>query len=946
MRSPASPDLIGRGSELRALVRAMSRPPAVVLVEGEAGIGKTRLVRTALTHLTPGERLVLLGGCHRIREPFPYGPVFEALRDLAGGLPPAGDLNPVIGALRDYLPELPLPPAPPPLGDSRAERHRVFRAVRALLAAVGPAVLVVEDMHWADDGTRDLLHFLIGQPPEELTLVVTYRRDGQHGQATLPLGHAYRRPAGADSVVVTLAPLDASGVRGMAAALLGRPDPPEPFVTRLRERTAGIPFVIEEVLRSLPPAYEPGSECPDALDHVGVPLLLREATADQLFGLTEAAVRTVRAAAVFGVPVGERLVTAVGGDLTGLGEALAAGVLYEDPPGRYGFRHALAQQAVYEAIPGPERRVGHERAMAALQESDPLALVQLAFHARQAGMREAWLRYGTAAADHAAKLGDTPVAVELIEDMLASPDLPPRDREPLVLTLSRLATTGLSHQRVVRLLRRLLGDGLLEPDARGEARLNLGLLLCNQANDSAAGRPEITTAVGELRDRPMLAARACSALAMPWWGSDPLSAHRKWIDRAEELIVGADDPALATAVLVNRVSFEMTLGSPRAFDLVARLPVTDGNPSVRREVARAYANLVDAAATLGHLEWAERFAREGVRLATAANAPVSAYQLNATAIRRDWLAGRWEGLRERAHALVELVPENPLSAADVWLVMGMLALARGEWEEAARHLRATGLEEPDGHFLPVTFTAASGMIELCLARGLTQEAVGHAARAVARLRHKDVWVWGAMLVPSAASALVRTGGTEEAAALVAEFARGVEGCDAPAARAGLALAEGTISAAAGRHAAAADRFARADEAYRALPQPYQAARAQEGRARSLLALGDPAAASLLAGLAGWYDEFGAVHDAARCRRTLRDTGVGVAPPRSRGRGGSGALSRREREVARLVALGKTNREIADVLFLSPRTVETHVATVLRKLGVRSRTEVVALAPPL
>ncbi|MFD0891521.1 AAA family ATPase, partial [Streptosporangium algeriense] len=110
MRSPASPDLIGRGNELRALVRAMSRPPAVVLVEGEAGIGKTRLVRTALARLTPGERLVLLGGCHRIREPFPYGPVFEALRDLAGGLPRSRDLNPVIGALRDYLPELPLPP--------------------------------------------------------------------------------------------------------------------------------------------------------------------------------------------------------------------------------------------------------------------------------------------------------------------------------------------------------------------------------------------------------------------------------------------------------------------------------------------------------------------------------------------------------------------------------------------------------------------------------------------------------------------------------------------------------------------------------------------------------------------------------------------------------------------------------------------------------------------
>ncbi|MGV9536966.1 response regulator transcription factor, partial [Streptosporangium sandarakinum] len=87
---------------------------------------------------------------------------------------------------------------------------------------------------------------------------------------------------------------------------------------------------------------------------------------------------------------------------------------------------------------------------------------------------------------------------------------------------------------------------------------------------------------------------------------------------------------------------------------------------------------------------------------------------------------------------------------------------------------------------------------------------------------------------------------------------------------------------------------------------------------------------------------GATHDAARCRRALRDLGVESPLPRGR-KGNAGALSQREKEVARLVALGRTNREIADVLFLSTRTVETHVATVLRKLGLRSRTEV---APPV
>ncbi|WP_344935631.1 helix-turn-helix transcriptional regulator, partial [Sphaerisporangium flaviroseum] len=141
-----------------------------------------------------------------------------------------------------------------------------------------------------------------------------------------------------------------------------------------------------------------------------------------------------------------------------------------------------------------------------------------------------------------------------------------------------------------------------------------------------------------------------------------------------------------------------------------------------------------------------------------------------------------------------------------------------------------------------------------------------------------------------------------------------------------------------RHADAACLFARAREAYAVLPQPYAAARAGEGEARARLALGDGGTAAAFTGLAERFGELGATHDAARCRRVLRDIGAECRLPRPRKSGSSG-LSQREREVARLVALGRTNREIADVLFLSTRTVETHVATVLRKLGVRSRTQV-------
>ncbi|MEU6744028.1 ATP-binding protein [Streptosporangium sandarakinum] len=933
MSDPASPVLVGRTSELRILIEAMARPPAVVLVEGEAGIGKTRLVHAALDRLVSGDRPVLLGYCHQIREPFPYGPVVEALREVAGRLPAAEALNPVTGVLRDYLPELAhaLPPSPRRLNDPRAERHRLFRAMRALLAAVGPALLVIEDLHWADDGTRELLRFLADQPPEGLTVVATYRREDLSTPG-LPLGRTYRRPPGTTSLVIPLRPLDAPEVNSLACALLNRPDLPPAFAARLHERTAGIPFVVEEVVRSLP-----DTEGPDALDRAGVPLLLREAMAEQMAGLSAAAVSAVQAAAVLRLPVGEQLITAVGGDPAGLGQALRAGVLHEHPGGRYGFRHALAQQAVYDAIPGPDRRLAHERAMAALAAVTPPPLVQLAFHSRQAGDIGAWLRHGRAAADQAAALGDTALAVEVLDGMLADPDLPAPDRGPLSLALSRLETTGLSHQRVERLMRRLLRDDFLTREVRGEARLNLGLVLCNQAGDSSAGRPEILAAVAELHDRPTLAARGWASLAMPEWGTESLATHAEWMARAEALVVTTDDPGPAAAVLANRVAFQMSIGSPDAFALAATLPVADPSTAVRREVARGYCNLHDSATTLGHYAAAEAFGRQGQQLAAESGALYPAYTVDVSTIRRRWLTGRWEGLREQAIALVEPATEAP----DAWLVLGLLALATGEWEEARRDLYNAGMDAPDASFVPVTMAAAGGLIELHLARGALEHAVAEAVQAVARLRRKGVWVWGVYLVPSAVTALARAGRVQEGAELVAEFADGIAGRLAPAAHAALDHARGALVADR-RPGEAADFFARAREAYAALPQPYTAARVGESEARARLALGDRSAAAALAELAERFGALGATHDAARCRRTLRDLGVESPLPRGR-KGNAGALSQREKEVARLVSLGRTNREIADVLFLSTRTVETHVATVLRKLGLRSRTEV---APPV
>ncbi|MGW0802336.1 ATP-binding protein [Nonomuraea sp. NPDC002799] len=943
MTSLASPALVGRDAQLRSLIGAITSPPAVTQVQGEAGIGKTRIVRAAIDRLRHGERTVLLGHCHQIREPFPYGPVFDALRHAGPALPGSDRLSPVTGALRGYLPELsghlPPDPSPPPHDDPRAQRHRLFRAVHALLAAAGPVVLVVEDLHWADDGTRDLLRFLTDQPPEGLALVVTFRREDLPVPG-LPFGHAYRRPPGVRSEVISLTPLDVEGVRSLTGALLGRPAPSTGFAAKLHERTAGVPFVIEEVVRSLLDDEGRLPDEPDVLDRMAVPLLLREAMAEQLTGLSPAALRAVHAAAVLGLPADEPLIAAVSGTAQpGLSEALKAGVLLEDRDGQYAFRHALAQQAVYDAIPGPDRRRTHQRAMAALAVLDPPPLVQLAYHARRAGDFAAWQRHGSAAADHAAALGDIPLAVEVLEGLLADPKLPRDARGPLTLRLSRVAAIGLSHRRVVRILRHLLSDDFLSRRVRGEARLNLGVLLSNQAGAITAGRQEILAALPDLDDSPSLAARGLALLAMPVWGGEPLTMHEEWMARAEKLLVEDQDPELTAAVLANKVSLAMLIGSPDAFELVATLPVNDPCTAVRRQVARAYSNLYDAALALGHYAAAARFGDQSRRIAEETGALYPVFLVEMSSIRLDLLTGRWDGLRERALAALEMTFEAPLLAVEARLALGVLARARGEWDEAGEHLEAAGVQDMDSGFLPVALSGSGGLIELHLTRDSLESALLEADLAVSRLRRKGVWVWGDQLVPAAVVALLRAGRSGEAADLVAEFAAGIEGRNAPSAHAGLDAARGALAGHAGRFEESARCYAGARRAYEAMSRPYGAAQAVESEAGARLALGDrTGAADLVADAGERYAALGATHDAARCRRRLREIGPSSAPRRGR-KGHGGVLSPRESEVARLVVLGRTNREIAEVLFLSRRTVDTHVARVLQKLGVRTRADV-------
>ncbi|GAA4014826.1 LuxR family transcriptional regulator [Allokutzneria multivorans] len=900
---------VGRSAELESL-RALLLPretAAFAVVEGEAGIGKSRLVREALASV---DRTVLIGRC---REPFPYGAILDALHGLTTT---AERPNQITGVLRTLLPEIThlLPSEPTPVGDRRFDRHRIFRAVRELLAALGPAVLVIEDLHWADDDTRHLVRFLITDPPPELALVVTFRRE------ELPAGLNGRRPP--ESVPrahISLRPFTISEVR----ALIGEECA---SAEALHERTAGIPFVVEETLRW-------GSD--------GVPPMVREELLERLARLPITANRVAQAAAVLGVAETAEVIGEVAG-LTpqrcrvALTAALAAGVLREVGDCRYGFRHSFAQQSVHDTVPGPDRRELHLRALRVLERREPKPLLRLAEHSRRAGVLTNWMRYGEAAAAQATESGDHATATDLLQRLLEEPELAAADVNRLAVRLGQSAHVGIDQLDPIATLRRLLGDRRLATAVRGEVRLFLGMLLIRQDGDLSAGLAEIELAVRELAERPNLAVKGVAVLAQPFLGSAPLPVLRRWQKQLHDGVFDCADPELRVSLLASHLPARLHIGEGGGVrELLAALPEDVATPGEQRQLARAHCNLADACTSIGHYEWADSLLVSGLRLANDCGAPFVVSTARATQARLDWFTGAWSGLADRCMRLLDEYHDLFPVSSELSLVLGLLAVARGEWDEAARWFAATGVTRPREAIGPVAIDACAGLTRMWLSKGEPEAAAQAADDGLKLLRDKGIWSWSGDMAPVAVTALLGTGREHDAYRVVDDLETGIAGLDAPLPAAALLTCRAQLAEARGDRSGAIELHRAATTRYEKIGAPYFAALATE---RELLCRMDgDRSQEELAALAETFDDFGATRDAARCRHLLR--GLGGGTPSRRGRRGYGnELSPREQDVARLLAQGRTNREIAEVLFLSPRTVEQHVARALRKLGVSSRGE--------
>lgn len=945
---------VGREHELAALAAVLGRGSALVVIEGEPGIGKTRLLDEACASLTG--HTVLLATCPPLSEPFTLGAIVDGIRRLRPELTRVG-LSAAGGALRPLFPEWAdqLPPLLDPLDDARETRHRQLRALIELIERLGVDVLVVEDAHWADAATLELLLMVAtAGRGGDMSLVVTYR------PAELPEDSALLRltsrpPAELERLRIELAALAVTETQLMVGSILGTEQRvSDRFATFLQEHTDGVPLAVDECVRLL---RERGDIVRRGdrwtrrvLDELEVPPTVRDSVLERVARLTPEARRVLEAAAVLAEPAVEPLLTAVS-ELPepearrGLAAALASGLLLEAAPARFAFRHGLDAQAVSGAVPASRWRRLHGLAAQAVERHEPNATVRLSRHFREAGDTEAWCAHAEGAAELALQSGDDRSAATMLVQVLTKVEHPIERRVRLAHKLGEAAFFGVAAlgelaDQVAGALRQVLGDPRLPAAERGELRLLMSRMLWRAGRQGTAFE-EVEAAVPDLGHRPDLACLAMCNLALPVAPDWPAARHLGWLRRASDLVGQAGSSLAEVAVMTTRPTALLMLGEEEGWHAAAEL--LDRSVAGRREQHDLAGGLLNVAeATLVWGRYADT--RRGLQAAAARTEEAGHHRLVDTVRVVEaflaWYTGDWQGLPEAVATLAASDDVEPHEQLLTRQILGLLDLVAGRRREAERRLREVSDEHTRlGAADPVGALAPAALGRLCLADDAASEALRWTMPAVEIITRKGVWLWATDIAPVHLGGLVETGRAARAESFVDDFAAGLHGRHAPAPAAALVGCRALMAEATGDLDRAAALFGEAAAAWAALPRPYDELLALERRGRCLLSAGRKAEGmDELIDTRTRLEKLGARWDSDRIAHLLRRHGFDVSRTWRRGpRGYGNELSPREREVLALVARGMTNREVAQMLFLSPKTVGRHLGTAMRKLDVSTRT---------
>jgi DNA-binding NarL/FixJ family response regulator len=945
--------LIGRAREIEQLLTLIEdEEGGLAVVSGEAGIGKTRLLEELTERAAEVGRLTLVGRAAEYERELPFGLVIDAVDPFLESLDSqayerlardrVGELASVFPALHG-LDEAVREPA------TATERFRIHNAVRELLerlAARQPILFVLEDLHWADGASLELITHLVRRPAQAaVTLALSYRT----GQADPAMLRSIQDRSDGGVVAIELRPLAVED----SARLVG---PRARDIAVLQRESGGNPFYL------LALAHRDGGTAGGSGNGqfvgIGVPAAVGAAIARELDGLSPGARAVAEAAAVVGDPfevsLAQAAVKCTEPELMNALDELASGHLIRlgDTPRRFAFRHPLVRTAIYEAAP-PGTAIATHRRLAELLIARGVPASESAHHVERSAQHGdmAAVELLRKAAEQNATRAPTSAARWLAAALELCPITAQDEfRRDLIVALAgaQAASGDLegAHTRFEDALQLTPADDPIRP------KLVLALVgIEHLTGRHIQAKERLETSLAELEDDDSEVGISLKvALTVNGLYLDERDGMYTWGESATETAARLDSPpvsAAARAAFALGAAFtgRIDVGVQQA-DEASRLMASLTDEEVSRNID-AMGNLAAAELYLDRCLACRDHAERGMRVARATGQGELVALLNPTLGTSLWVLGEFDRSAEVLDAAVQGARLTKNAQAITWGAFNRAygALMSGDVETAY----ALGEEalELSRDFTDGLISAHAGV-----AHAITLLEVGEYERAIAliveRAGGSDVnriapGIWRATYLEVLVLCWLALGREEEAATAAERVHAQAVAVPLPTAKVMSARAEASLALARGDAGAAAAVALGAINLAETVAARPAAATCRVLAGRALLADGQAEqAAALFERAAGDLDAMGAIRYRDQAEALLRKAGVRRARKSVRGNTeghGVETLTGRELEVARLIRDRRTNKEIAGELFLSLKTVESHVRNIFIKLGVSSRVDI-------
>jgi DNA-binding CsgD family transcriptional regulator/tetratricopeptide (TPR) repeat protein len=973
MKSFLTPVFVGRSEELRKLGATLAAVQAgagrCVLVSGEAGIGKSRLLAEIRDRAAQIGFRPLAGRCFEQDRSFPYAPIVDMLRPfLAQG--PVSDrldaLGPLAAELAKLLPELaahlPVSQSAAPL-ESEVEQRRLFEALTNLFlhqAQAGPVLLIVEDLHWSDQASLEFLLYLVRRMAEHPMLLLLSSRgaDDQPGLVELLAG-LDREPIAQE---IRLDALTRAEVAELLKAILGQPQPlSAEFVGTIYSLTEGNPFFAEEICTSLIASgdiYYAGNQWRrKPLSQIDIPDSVQRLVQRRLGRISQPARQLIDLAAVSG----RSFDFAVLQTLTGLSdsellarvkELVAAQLVAEESADQFAFRHALTREALYARLLARERQTLHGQMAQAIEQIHAAALEAhleaLAYHFFEAALWSKALDYARRAGEKALALYAPHAAVEQFTRAIraagrlsqAPPSALYRRRGQAFDILGDFERAREDYETALSAAQ-AAGD---QP-AAWQALLDLGLLWASRdyarTGDYCRQALDLARAMGDAAAIGHSLNRLGNWLMNSGQPFEALDYHRQALDVFERL----EDRAGIAATLDL-----LAMTSNQCGDAVGTVTYYERAIPLLRELNDRQ-TLASSLTMLSNYTLDEAQVREAVELAREIDWPAGeAYALSYLGSLLAYLGDYGQGL-SAAQSGLELAQAIDHRLWQVWchIVLGLIYLELLAPDEAYRHLCSGRAMATEVGASFMTGFATGFLASTCLLLDRPDEA---ARLLPERLSGQVVISDYSLTIASVELALARQDPTQ-----ALQMLDRMELPDGMSWLGGMAYHYGSILKLRGEILMRLDQREEAEANLQSSLVLYQEQGVRMGLWRIRLALGklyqaradSGQAEAAFAAARAQIEELAATLLDEALRENFRRRAMALIPPaqpftpRQAVKAEFGGLTRRERQVAAVVARGLSNQEIADELVVSVKTVEAHVTRILSKLGFSSRAQIAAWA---